>query len=84
MLHGGMREYKSEPRYGHKTSAKVGALHVYMNISTRQFWNIKIHRSVCEAFHGPAPEGKSYVLHADEDGKTTDRRTLAGEAKRKI
>lgn len=29
--------------------------------------NYKIHRLVCEAFHGPAPEGKPYVLHADED-----------------
>jgi hypothetical protein len=27
-----------------------------------------IHRLVCEAFHGPAPEGKPYALHRDEDG----------------
>ena len=24
-----------------------------------------VHRLVCEAFHGPAPEGKPYVLHWD-------------------
>ena len=26
-----------------------------------------VHRLVCEAFHGPAPEGKPLVLHWDDD-----------------
>lgn len=26
-----------------------------------------VHRLVCEAFHGPAPEGKTWVLHWDDD-----------------
>ena len=29
--------------------------------------NVKVHRMVCEAFHGPAPAGKPYVLHIDEN-----------------
>lgn len=31
--------------------------------------NRLIHRLVCEAFHGPPPEGKPYVLHFDDDGQ---------------
>ena len=27
----------------------------------------KVHQLVCEAFHGPAPEGALYVLHIDEN-----------------
>ena len=30
------------------------------NLTTR-----RVHRLVCEAFHGPEPEGKPYVLHGD-------------------
>lgn len=28
---------------------------------------VVLHRLVCEAFHGPAPEGKPLVLHRDDD-----------------
>lgn len=28
---------------------------------------VKVHRAVCEAFHGPAPEGKPLVLHSNGD-----------------
>ena len=38
-----------------------------MGMSSLKLGNIKIHRAVCEAFHGPAPEGKPIVLHLDED-----------------
>jgi hypothetical protein len=31
--------------------------------------NLKIAQLVCEAFHGPAPEDKPYVLHRDEDSR---------------
>jgi hypothetical protein len=26
-----------------------------------------VHRLVCEAFHGPAPEGKNVVIHENEN-----------------
>ena len=29
----------------------------------------KVARLVCEAFHGPAPEGSPYCLHDDEDSR---------------
>lgn len=28
---------------------------------------MKVHRLVCEAFHGPAPKGMEIVIHIDED-----------------
>ena len=28
---------------------------------------VRVHRLVCEAFHGPAPDGKPHVLHGDGD-----------------
>ena len=31
--------------------------------------SLKVARLVCEAFHGPAPEGKPYVLHIDENAR---------------
>lgn len=29
--------------------------------------NAIVHRIICEAFHGPAPEGKPWALHRDDD-----------------
>lgn len=31
--------------------------------------HVRVHRIVCEAFNGPAPEGKPLVLHNDGDNK---------------
>ena len=67
MPNGSMRWYHPKPIYGSKCRASKNARHVYMNVSTRFFGNMKIHKLVCEAFHGPAPEGKPVVLHLDED-----------------
>lgn len=66
MPHGGIREYKTKPVFGVKTKASKTARHEYYGIVNRGK-NYKVHRLVCEAFHGPAPEGKNYVLHADEN-----------------
>lgn len=38
-----------------------------MNLSSRKFGNIKIHRAVCEAFHGVAPFPRAVVIHLDDD-----------------
>lgn len=67
MPHGGMREYKTKPTFGFKTKASKTARHEYFNVVSRKFGNLKVHRMVCEAFHGPAPVEKPYVLHADEN-----------------
>jgi len=39
-----------------------------MGIASRRFGNMKVHRLVCEAFHGPAPFRNAVVIHLDEVG----------------
>lgn len=53
-------------RRGCKVKSQKSAKHVYYGIVYRRK-NYKVHRLVCEAFHGPAPEGKNIVIHLDED-----------------
>ena len=60
------RVYKTKWILGSKRRASKTARHEYYGVLYRGK-NYKIHRLVCEAFHGPAPEGKNVVLHLDED-----------------
>lgn len=68
MPRGGERTYTPKPTYGTETKSRKGASHSFMAVRNRIFGNIKVHRAVCEAFHGPPPKGKNIVLHLDEDG----------------
>lgn len=38
-----------------------------MGLSNKKFGTMKVHRLVCEAFHGPAPFERAVVLHLDEN-----------------
>ena len=67
MPNGGTRTYKTKPIFGVKRRSKKGAAHSYFGVMYRGK-NYKIHRLVCEAFHGPCPPDKSVVIHIDEDG----------------
>lgn len=67
MPNGGKREYKTKPIYGSKTKASKTSRHEYMGVFSKKFGNMKVHRLVCEAFHGPAPNPKMVVIHLDED-----------------
>lgn len=67
MPNGGVRVYTPKPTYGTKTKARKEAVHICMGYQSKFYGNMKIHRLVCEAFHGPAPEGKPVVIHIDED-----------------
>lgn len=67
MPHGGMRAYITKPTYGTTLKASKNARHTYKGVYNKFFGNLKVHRLICEAFHGPPPEGKTYVLHLDED-----------------
>ena len=58
MPHGGTREFK--------TRASKNARHSYYGVLYRGK-NYKIHRLICEAFHGPAPKDKPIVIHLDEN-----------------
>ena len=66
MPNGGVRKYKTKWVRGTCRKAKGTAKHVYYGVLYRGR-NYKIHRLICEAFHGPAPEDKPIVIHIDED-----------------
>jgi len=38
-----------------------------MGMITKFYGNIKVHRLVCEAFHGPPPFDRAVVIHLDEN-----------------
>lgn len=67
MPHGGIRSYKPKPTFGNKTKATKNARHHYMGLYNKFYGNLKVHRLVCEAFHGPSPFDKAVVIHLDED-----------------
>lgn len=67
MPNGGHRGYATRPTEGSVTSASKNAAHLYRCVYSRKFGNIKIHRAVCEAFHGPPPFEGAVVIHINED-----------------
>ncbi len=67
MPNGSHREYIPKPTFGTKTKAHKNAQHHYMGTINRFYGNLKIHRLICEAFHGPAPFDRAVVIHIDED-----------------
>ena len=67
MPHGKLREYQTKPVIGTVKWSRKGASHVYRGIVYRGK-NYKLHRLVCEAFHGPKPSSEAVVIHLDEDG----------------
>lgn len=67
MPYGGWRTYMPAPTYGHKRKASKTARHEYYGLFHKERGNLKIHRLICEAFHGPAPFPKAVVIHLDED-----------------
>lgn len=66
MPSGVMRIYKTKWKLGTVTKASRTARHKYLGMLYRGR-NYKIHRLVCTAFHGEAPEGKSVVIHLNEN-----------------
>lgn len=59
---------KTIPRFGSITWAAKGAKHLYFGCMSRKLGNIKVHRAVCEAFHGPPPFERAVVIHINENG----------------
>lgn len=64
---GGVRSYEPKPTFGVRTRASKTARHVYMGMYNKKYGNMKVHRLVCEAFHGDPPFEKAVVIHLDED-----------------
>ena len=61
------RKYYPKPIIGTVLRAKKGAKHTYRGFYNRRLGNIKVHRAVCEAFHGPPPFPRAVVIHLNED-----------------
>ncbi len=68
MPKGGEREYHPKPTYGGIYKASKTARHKYRGLfNAKAGGNMKVHRLVCEAFHGPPPFLGAVVIHLDED-----------------
>jgi hypothetical protein len=63
MPNGAVRVYGGKPSRG-KWSKRWKKFVLY---STKRKVSLKIHRLVCEAFHGPPPFGHAVALHLDEN-----------------
>ena len=66
MPNGGFRKYKTKWRFGDRRKARKEARHEYYDIKCANKHH-KVHRLVCEAFHGPAPSDKPIVIHINEN-----------------
>jgi len=66
MPRGGYKTVSLAPTFGlpGKASKRTGYRRWQVTFQRR---TLKVARLVCEAFHGPAPEGKPNVLHRDEN-----------------
>lgn len=67
MPNGGVKHTNPAPTYGSVTKASKTARHEYYGLFNRKFGNLKVHRLVCEAFHGVPPFDKAVVIHLNEN-----------------
>jgi hypothetical protein len=67
MPNGGNRVYRTKWIFGARKRASKNARREYFGVMYRGK-NYKIHRLICEAFHGPASVDFPLVIHLDEDG----------------
>lgn len=67
MPNGGIRYYSTKPTFGYKFKAHKNASHIYMGLYSRKYGSIKVHRLVCEAFHGLPTTTDLVVIHLDEN-----------------
>lgn len=65
---GGTRQYGGEPTFGQWD----GSRYVYV-LKGKSY---KAHRLICEAFHGPAPDG-AVCMHLDENSRNNRPENLA-------
>lgn len=66
MPHGNVRVYRTKPVLGTKCRSSKSAKHVYRSWTYRGK-TYKVHRLVCEAFHGVSSALFPVVLHLDEN-----------------
>jgi hypothetical protein len=57
----------ARPTYGRLTKASRTAKHSYYGYYCKRIGNVKVHRAVCEAFHGVPPFEGAVVIHQNEN-----------------
>ena len=62
------RQSWSKPTFGHSKYRSRKSVQFYYRVAYTGFGMLKVHRLVCEAFHGPAPSPDHVVAHNDENG----------------
>ena len=67
MPHGNNRVYRSDPTFGCIRRSGRKTSYLYFGYIYRGIGNLKVHRIVCEAFHGPSPDPAWYVIHINEN-----------------
>jgi hypothetical protein len=70
------RWYKTEPRIGSMSRSSAKASHTYRVLTTRKYGTHKVHRLICEAFHGPPPFDGAVVIHKDENALNNKEENL--------
>ena len=79
MPNGAIRSYEGKPTFGveEKTAtARQGSPKRRIIRVNRLGKTFKIHRLVCEAFHGPSPFVGAVVMHLDEDPSNNSQENL--------
>jgi hypothetical protein len=71
MPKGGARQYGGEPSFGIWNKQDGRFITVYKGKT------YKVHRLICEAFNGPAPEGADVCMHLDENSANNRPDNLA-------
>lgn len=64
------RSYGGEPTYGQWDGSRF----IY---SRRGHKTLRVARLICEAFNGPAPEGRPVCMHLDENSRNNRPENLA-------
>lgn len=67
MPRGGGYYKDGKPTFGIKMKSSKQANHVYYGWYVKGIGNLKIHRIICEAFHGIPPFSRAVVIHIDEN-----------------
>lgn len=76
MPHGGKRQYGGQPHFGVWSRQDARFIVVYKSKT------YKVHRLVCEAFHGAQPERASVCMHLDENSANNRPENLSWGAQK--
>jgi hypothetical protein len=77
MPRGGTREHAPQATRGYRArNSTIAGFRMIIRVRSLRR-TFKVARLVCEAFHGPAPPGKPYAMHKDDDPENNRPENLA-------